>query len=178
MRRLLLTTSVVFILSLHLNLAGAGPRVIEVEQASAGAARLRNLSRLYFRPVRECRPQGWRRDQPTCSGSQLDVVENVGLSPKVLQFFHTVPIIASEMTCLDEGAGIACYGPISPREAQRVSSSFTTWDRRKSALEQSEFRRPGGGCGHRRHHRASEHVEACRRPRSASRVPPRLPRTS
>jgi hypothetical protein len=32
---------------------------------------------------------------------QLDVVESVGLSPRVLQFFHTVPIVASEMACLE-----------------------------------------------------------------------------
>src|SRR4051794_38740258 len=35
---------------------------------------------------------------------QIDVVESAGLSPRVMRFFRTVPIIASELACLDEGA--------------------------------------------------------------------------
>jgi len=49
---------------------------------------------------------------------QLDVVENSGFSPKVLQFFHSVPIIASEMACLDEGAA-AGLGPGERAEYSR-----------------------------------------------------------
>lgn len=56
---------------------------------------------------------------------QLDVVENAGFSPKVLQFFHKVPIVASEMACLDEGAAAACYGNSVPA---REEMSATTWD--------------------------------------------------
>jgi hypothetical protein len=56
---------------------------------------------------------------------QLDVVENAGFSPKVLQFFHSVPIIASEMACLDEGAAAACYGLSVP---VREGAGLTTWD--------------------------------------------------
>jgi hypothetical protein len=43
----------------------------------------------------------------------------------VLQFFHTVPIVASEMACLDEGAGAACYGNLAPA---REGLGVTTWD--------------------------------------------------
>jgi hypothetical protein len=59
---------------------------------------------------------------------QLDVVENAGFSPKVLQFFHRVPIVASEMACLDENAAAACYGSAMP---VRESSGITTWDNEK-----------------------------------------------
>jgi hypothetical protein len=66
---------------------------------------------------------------------QLDIVESVGLSPRVLTFFHTVPIVADEMACLDtkkadndaekadDKAPIlasACYGPVDlPQRASR-----------------------------------------------------------
>jgi hypothetical protein len=56
---------------------------------------------------------------------QLDVVENAGFSPKVLQFFHSVPIIASEMACLDEGAAAACYGSSA---FAREGTGITIWD--------------------------------------------------
>ena len=59
---------------------------------------------------------------------QLDVVETAGLSPRVTNFFHSVPIVASEMDCLDIGAGAACYGPIAPTRRNRTSLGVTTWD--------------------------------------------------
>src|ERR1700754_2334981 len=49
---------------------------------------------------------------------QLDVVENAGLSPKVLRFFRSVPIVANEMACLEEGAAAACYGSAVPRRGR------------------------------------------------------------
>jgi hypothetical protein len=62
---------------------------------------------------------------------QLDVVENVGLSPRVTNFFHSVPIVASEMDCLDRGAGAACYGPLAPTRRNGTSLGVTTWDHAK-----------------------------------------------
>jgi hypothetical protein len=126
MRRLLLT-SVVFMLSLSPQLAGAGPRTIEVEQPSAVPPGFETYRGYIF----DLSENADRKDSAAFADAirhQLDVVENAGFSPKVLQFFRSVPILASEMTCLDEGAGIACYGPISPERNRRVSSSFTTWD--------------------------------------------------
>jgi hypothetical protein len=58
---------------------------------------------------------------------QLDIVENAGFSPRVLQFFHSVPILASEMACMDEGAGAACYGMYVPNRRDRVRA-LTVWD--------------------------------------------------
>jgi len=62
---------------------------------------------------------------------QLDVVESVGLSPKVLQFFRSVPIVASEMGCLEEGAAAACFSLAVPERDRHVSRELTTWDAAK-----------------------------------------------
>ena len=59
---------------------------------------------------------------------QLDIVESVGFSPRVLQFFHTVPIVASEMACLDEIALVACYGNSVPARDHHTLRDLTTWD--------------------------------------------------
>jgi hypothetical protein len=43
---------------------------------------------------------------------QLDIVESVGLSPRVLNFFHSVPIVVDELACLEkEFPEVACYEP-------------------------------------------------------------------
>ncbi|OKO78664.1 hypothetical protein [Bradyrhizobium sp. AS23.2] len=63
--------------------------------------------------------------------SQIDVVEGAGLSPRVLRFFRTVPIIASELACLDEGAATACYGRVTPNVERRVPRTLTVWDHDK-----------------------------------------------
>ena len=59
---------------------------------------------------------------------QLDVVESAGLSPRVLRFFHSVPIVASEMACLDEGAAAACYGRVNPNLDRQAPRTLTVWD--------------------------------------------------
>lgn len=125
MRRLL-PISIVFMLSLAADFASAGPRVIEVPPAAEVPPGFETYRGFIF----DLSENSDRKDNAAIADllrRQLDVVANAGFSPKVLQFFHTVPIIASEMACLDEGAGIACYGPISP-EKDRSSRTFTTWD--------------------------------------------------
>ncbi|MCK1715249.1 MULTISPECIES: hypothetical protein [unclassified Bradyrhizobium] len=62
---------------------------------------------------------------------QIDVVEDAGLSPRVLRFFRTVPIVASELACLDEGAATACYGRVAPNVERRVPRMLTVWDHDK-----------------------------------------------
>jgi hypothetical protein len=125
MRRISLT-SAVFMLSLAPNIAGAGPRSIEVEPAGLPAG-----FETYRGYVFDLSENSDRKDSAAIADNfrrQLDVVESVGLSPKVLEFFHSVPIIASEMACLDLGAGIACYGNSVPGRGQRASRTYTTWD--------------------------------------------------
>jgi hypothetical protein len=137
MRRLLLT-SVVFIFSLAPHLAGAGPRSLQAEPPPAVPPGFETYRGYVF----DLSENSDRKDSAAIADAfrhQLDVVESVGLSPKVLRFFHTVPIVASEMTCLDEGAGIACYGPVSPDRNRRESSSFTTWDEGKLRWSNPNF---------------------------------------
>ncbi len=137
MRKLLLT-SVLFIFSLVPNLAGAGPRTIRVEPPSNVPPGFETYRGYVF----DLSENSGRKDDAAIADAfkhQLDMVEDAGFSPKVLQFFHSVPIIASEMTCLDEGAGIACYGPVSPERNQRVSSTFTTWDENKLRWSNPNF---------------------------------------
>src|SRR5262249_41467485 len=43
----------------------------------------------------------------------------------------TVPIIASELACLDEGAATACYGRVAPNVERRVPRTLTVWDHDK-----------------------------------------------
>jgi len=59
---------------------------------------------------------------------QIDVVEAAGLSPRVMRFFRTVPIIASELACLDEGAATACYGRVTPDVQRTTPRTLTVWD--------------------------------------------------
>jgi hypothetical protein len=137
MRRLLLT-SVVFILSFAPNFAGAGPLSVQVEPPSAVPPGFETHRGYVF----DLSENSERKDVGAIADllrRQLDVVESVGFSPKVLQFFHTVPIVASEMACLDEGAGIACYGPLVPRRGQSVSRTFTTWDEGKLRWSNPNF---------------------------------------
>ena len=62
---------------------------------------------------------------------QLDAIEGLGLSPRVLRFFHTVPMVASELACLDEGAATACYGRVTPNVERRQPRTLTVWDHDK-----------------------------------------------
>jgi hypothetical protein len=59
---------------------------------------------------------------------QFDIVENAGFSSKVLNFFHSIPIIASDTECLEHGPAIACYANIAPSRAARGSYGATVWD--------------------------------------------------
>jgi hypothetical protein len=64
---------------------------------------------------------------------QIDIVENVGLSPRVLNYFHTVPIVADELSCLEkEFAASACYGPAIPEHSEPKSREMTVWDGEKA----------------------------------------------
>jgi hypothetical protein len=138
MRGLLLTSSVILMLSFASSFAGAGPRVIQVEPAAEVPPGFES----YHGFVYDLSENSDRKDSAAIAEAfrrQLDIVEKAGFSPKVLQFFRTVPIVASEMTCLDLGAGIACYGPVSPDRNQRANSTFTTWDSKNMRWSNPNF---------------------------------------
>ena len=74
---------------------------------------------------------------------QVDIVEGVGLSQRVLQFFHTVPILVDEFACLGTNAdpkpetktpvlAVGCYGPFAPERLRNKSHWFSRWDGAKS----------------------------------------------
>jgi hypothetical protein len=119
------------ILSLTLGHALAGPRTSESSNAPASRPTGFEKYRGYAFDLSENTD---RKDVATIADTvrrQLDVVEAAGFSPKVLQFFHSVPIVASEMACLDEGAAAACYALASQEGDQRPARDVTIWDHDK-----------------------------------------------
>jgi len=123
--RKVLPISIAFFFSLAANFAFAGPRVIQVEPSSAVPPGFETYHGFIF----DLSENSDRKDSTAIVDllkKQLDVVESVGLSPKVLQFFHTVPIVASEMGCTEIGPAIACYG--SPSDTPPRNRTFTVWD--------------------------------------------------
>ena len=119
------------ILSLTLGQAVAGPQTSAASNATAATPPGFEKYRGFVFDLSE---NADRKDVATIADTvrrQLDIVETVGFSPKVLQFFHSVPIVANEMACLEEGAAAACYGLAPPDWDQRTARSVTTWDHDK-----------------------------------------------
>ncbi|WGD50593.1 hypothetical protein QA641_34145 [Bradyrhizobium sp. CB1650] len=126
---LLLVATVIGALSA--NPSNAGP----LEAASADAAQpLPPGFQSYRGYAFDLTENSGRKDVDALADSlkrQLDVVESAGLSPRVLRFFHSVPIVASEMACLDEGAAAACYGRVTPDIRRTAPRTLTVWDHDK-----------------------------------------------
>jgi hypothetical protein len=72
---------------------------------------------------------------------QIDIVENVGLSRRVREFFRTVPIIVDEFACMNVAKSAAnpepgekptlaaaCYGPFSPDRLASKPHGGSVWD--------------------------------------------------
>jgi hypothetical protein len=138
MRGLLFTSSVVFMLSFASNLAGAGSRIIEVQPAAEVPPGFES----YHGFVYDLSENSDRKDNAEITDllkKQLDIVESAGLSPKVLKFFHTVPIVASEMGCTELGAAVACYGSIPPDTSTARTRTFTVWDSQSMSWSNPNF---------------------------------------
>jgi hypothetical protein len=130
-----LTSSVVLMLSFASSVAGAGSRVIEVAPAEVPAG-----FETYKGYIYDLSENVDRKDKEAIVEllkKQLDIVENAGLSPKVMQFLHTVPIIASEMGCTDMGPPIACYTSVS--ESSVRNRSLTVWDSHSMSWSNPNF---------------------------------------
>jgi hypothetical protein len=68
---------------------------------------------------------------------QIDIVESVGLSPRVLDFFHTVPIWPDELACLEKELSAAgCYSLTIRKPLERTGLSV--WDSEKSQWTNSD----------------------------------------
>ncbi len=84
-----------------------------------------------------------RQDISTIEASlrhQLDIVESVGLSPRVLTYFHTIPVVADEMACFpaEQSATMerplttaGCYGQVAPRRPDHTMRQPSVWDSAK-----------------------------------------------
>lgn len=123
------------------DIAAAAPRTIQIEQpgqdkaAPADKAPAMPVYETYRGYTFDLSENADRKDMVAIADMlkrQLDVVESVGFSPRVLQFFRKVPILASEMACMDEGAGAACYGLMVPNRRDRGAHALTVWDTAKS----------------------------------------------
>jgi len=119
----------VIAITLSLSPALAGPRVLKLNDGAhlETTADFENYRGYMF----DLSDFADRKDAAAITDNlrrQLDVVESVGLSPKTLKFFHTIPIVASEMDCLEESAAAACYGSIVPGRGRSASLGITTWD--------------------------------------------------
>jgi hypothetical protein len=127
-----LLISTILVVTLGSDPSTAGPRSLQVESSSSAAlssapARFEEYRGFAF----DLSENSERKDVGAIADMlrrQLDVVENAGFSPRVLEFFHSVPIIAREMACLDEGAAAACYGFSLPERDKRAPRGITTWD--------------------------------------------------
>lgn len=64
---------------------------------------------------------------------QIDIVESAGLSPRVLKFFRSIPILVDEKACLGgKVMASACYGSSAPERAESKSRGVTVWDGEKA----------------------------------------------
>ena len=115
--------------------ASAQPRVITLDSANAAPAPTTEADLQKYRGfMYDLSDYAGRKDLGVIEENlkhQLDMVENAGFSPKVINFFHSVPIVATETDCLEAGASIACYGPIAPKRDRRPSLGVTLWDHDK-----------------------------------------------
>ncbi|MDB5608210.1 MAG: hypothetical protein JWP25_5110 [Bradyrhizobium sp.] len=138
--RVALAFSTIIVFALGCNAAGAAPRVLQAEPSNvepsnnATAPSAPAGFETYRGYAFDMSEYAERKDFDALKDNlkrQLDIVENSGFSPRVLKFFHSVPIIASEMTCMEIGAGAACYGPLVPDRNRHGSRGLTTWDHDK-----------------------------------------------
>ena len=123
-------------ITLSATAALAGPRVLTVDPRTEASPRPRTEADFekYRGYMFDLSDFADRKDYGAIAENlrkQLDVVENAGLSPHVINFLRTVPIVASEMDCLDLSAGAACYGPIAPTRGHHPTLGVTTWDHDK-----------------------------------------------
>ncbi len=131
----LLLGSVISIVTLIPGSGNAGPRSLQADASNIDKPPAATSSYETYRGyVFDLSENSERKDVTAIADRlrhQLDVVESVGLSPRVLQFFHTVPIVASEMACLEELAATACYSLAVPERERQSSRELTTWDAAK-----------------------------------------------
>lgn len=133
--RALLVSSLLSVLTLFSTLGHAGPVARQAQVPDSNKLQPADSSYKNYRGyIYDLSENAGRPDSVAMADGllhQLDIVESVGLSPQVLAFFHKVPIVANEMSCLEKVAAAACYGANAPRRAQGIRG-FTVWDSGKA----------------------------------------------
>jgi len=134
MRSVWLATAVVAI-ALGANPVNAGSRVVQVDPAKDASQPETEADFQKYRGfMYDLSDYEGRKDADAIEENlkhQLDMVADAGFSPKVLNFFHSIPIMASETDCLELGAGLACYGPVVPTRRNHKTLGLTVWDHDK-----------------------------------------------
>ena len=134
MRSMWLATAVVAI-ALGANPANAGSHVIQVDPANEASQPETEANFQKYRGfMYDLSEYAGRKDAAAIEENlkhQLDMVDSAGFSPKVLEFFHSIPIMASEADCLEVGAGLTCYGPVAPIRRNHKTRGLTEWDHDK-----------------------------------------------
>jgi hypothetical protein len=114
------------------SVAHAAPRVIQLEPTdNAASSAAPEGFQSYNGYIYDLSENADRKDSDALLANlkhQLDIVDKAGFSPRVLKFFHTVPILSSETNCLEIGAGWACYGLDVPNRQRHGTFNLTTWD--------------------------------------------------
>jgi hypothetical protein len=140
--RAALLCSAILSLALAAHPAAAGSRVIQLDPSGDPPGPAPQTNYEHYRGYTFDLSENAARNDVAAAAEnlrrQLDVVESVGLSPRVLRFFHSVPIVASEMACLEEGASAACYGMSVPEREQRAGRDVTSWDSDKMQWTNSD----------------------------------------
>ncbi len=154
----LLLGSVISIVTLIPGSGNAGPLALQVDASNIDQPPSATSNYETYRGyVFDLSENSERRDVTAIADMlrhQLDVVESVGLSPKVLQFLHSIPIVASEMACLEEGAAAACYGQAVPERDRHASRELTTWDTAKGFAKTASIFLAGNDADHEPYTRA------------------------
>jgi hypothetical protein len=130
--RVALAYSMIFAFAVGATAASAEPRVLQINAPDAATTPAGFES--YRGYSYDLSDYAGRKDYDALEDNikrQLDMVENAGFSPRVLAFLRSVPLIASEMTCHEEGAAWACYGFLVPDRYRRGTHALTTWDHDK-----------------------------------------------
>jgi hypothetical protein len=138
MRSVLLSTLMLPILALVPNPGRAGDRLPQIEVLKKEKPASGNATEVAYRGyVTHLSDIAGRKDFSEIVSAlqhQVDIVENAGLSPRVLRFFRSIPIVADELSCLaNEVSAVACYEPNGiPTYGAYVVRAKRVWDNDKS----------------------------------------------
>jgi hypothetical protein len=138
MRSVLLSTLVLSTLALFPDPGRAGDRLPQIEVLKKEKPASGNATEVAYRGyVTHLSDIAGRKDFSEIVSAlqhQVDIVENAGLSPRVLRFFRSIPIVTDELSCLaNEVSAVACYEPNGiPTYGAYVVRAKRVWDNDKS----------------------------------------------